>query len=254
MSDLNEQQTLAACPFCGADVNADDEDHKADCYFTVQREGGNDRAAWNRRAPAAAPAPVAASDLPKWIDSQKGRCPETDALIEYIEKLHAAAAPIVQPVGDERAADAIVTALYRRFKDWSKRGFGPDDVTWCEVKADVMALVRGAAPVVQAEPAGEVVSCEDYGLTIRWKKGAPTVGTFLYAAPTAAAADAKDAARYRWLRNEAWGGHVMSKGLPHVVEYLPGLMRGGRITELAEEALDTAIDAAIATSADEVKS
>jgi hypothetical protein len=39
------------------------------------------------------------------------------------------------------APDEIVTALYRRFKDWSKRGFGPDDVTWCEVKADVVALV-----------------------------------------------------------------------------------------------------------------
>ena len=45
----------------------------------------------------------------------------------------------------EARADEIVTALYRRFKDWSKRGFGPDDVTWCEVKADVMQLVEGSA-------------------------------------------------------------------------------------------------------------
>ncbi len=42
---------------------------------------------------------------------------------------------------EDARVDAIVTGLYRRFKDWSKRGFGPDDVTWCEVKADVMALV-----------------------------------------------------------------------------------------------------------------
>jgi hypothetical protein len=41
----------------------------------------------------------------------------------------------------ETAADAIVAGLYRRFKDWSKRGFGPDDVTWCEVKADVINLL-----------------------------------------------------------------------------------------------------------------
>jgi hypothetical protein len=37
--------------------------------------------------------------------------------------------------------DIIVTRLYRRFKDWSRRGFGPDDVTWCEVRADVTAAI-----------------------------------------------------------------------------------------------------------------
>jgi hypothetical protein len=37
--------------------------------------------------------------------------------------------------------DEIVTRLYRRFKDWSKRGFGPDDVTWCEVKADIEQML-----------------------------------------------------------------------------------------------------------------
>lgn len=40
--------------------------------------------------------------------------------------------------------DDIVTALYRRFKDWSQRGFGPDDVTWCDVKADVLAIIAAA--------------------------------------------------------------------------------------------------------------
>lgn len=36
--------------------------------------------------------------------------------------------------------DAAMTALYRRFKEWHKRDFGPDDVTWCEVKADILQL------------------------------------------------------------------------------------------------------------------
>lgn len=53
--------------------------------------------------------------------------------------------PVSQPLPNERDADAIVSALYRRFKDWSKRGFGPDDVTWCEVKADVLALLAQQA-------------------------------------------------------------------------------------------------------------
>lgn len=38
-------------------------------------------------------------------------------------------------------ADPIVTELYRQFKDWSVRGFGADDVTWCEVKAKVVSLL-----------------------------------------------------------------------------------------------------------------
>lgn len=55
---------------------------------------------------------------------------------------------------------------------------------------------------------------------------------------------AKDAARYRWLRNEAWGGGVARHKFPHVVEYRPGLMPTA-VLELAEEALDAAIDAAL---------
>ena len=54
---------------------------------------------------------------------------------------------------DERV-DAIVTGLYRRFKEWSKRGFGPDDVTWCEVKADVIELIASGGAVLAAQSQG----------------------------------------------------------------------------------------------------
>ncbi len=47
-------------------------------------------------------------------------------------------------VPEHDGVDAIVTALYRRFKEWSARGFGPEDVTWCEVKADLLALIAAA--------------------------------------------------------------------------------------------------------------
>lgn len=56
----------------------------------------------------------------------------------------------VSPAAESGDVDAIVSALYRRFKDWSKRGFGPDDVTWCEVRADVLALT--CLPPASAEP------------------------------------------------------------------------------------------------------
>jgi hypothetical protein len=46
---------------------------------------------------------------------------------------------------NSRSVDEIVTSLYRRFKDWSNRGFGPEDVTWCEVKADVLAIIAELA-------------------------------------------------------------------------------------------------------------
>jgi hypothetical protein len=50
--------------------------------------------------------------------------------------------PSTFPTSNEQVADAVVSRLYRRFKGWSQRGFGPEDVTWCEVKADVLALIR----------------------------------------------------------------------------------------------------------------
>lgn len=70
-----------------------------------------------------------------------------DAIIAAGERLRAAlSAPASEVQADgvrvgDLSADAIVSSLYRRFKEWSKRGFGPEDVTWCEVKAEVEALI-----------------------------------------------------------------------------------------------------------------
>jgi hypothetical protein len=52
----------------------------------------------------------------------------------------------------------------------------------------------------------------------------------------------KDAERYRWLRDEAWGGN--NKRGPHLVEFKPG-HTPSFFTELAEQAADAAIDAAM---------
>jgi len=60
-----------------------------------------------------------------------------------------AGGPASAPIAGE-VVDEIVTRLYRRFKDWSTRGFGPDDVTWCEVRADVAAMCSALSSV----PAG----------------------------------------------------------------------------------------------------
>lgn len=51
-----------------------------------------------------------------------------------------------------------------------------------------------------------------------------------------------DAKRYRWLRNEAWGGN--NKTGPYLVEFKPGLMPSA-VTLLAEDAADAAITAAM---------
>jgi hypothetical protein len=59
-------------------------------------------------------------------------------------------------------ADEIVSRLYRRFKEWAARGFGPSDVTWCEVKADVLAMIAATAPaqeVTQQAAPDEVRQC-----------------------------------------------------------------------------------------------
>lgn len=56
-------------------------------------------------------------------------------------------------------------------------------------------------------------------------------------------ANQRDAERYRWLRDEAWGGN--NKRGPHLVEFKPG-HTPSMFTELAEAAADAAIDAAMA--------
>lgn len=70
---------------------------------------------------------------------------------------------------DPASVDAIVSALYRRFKGWAARGFGPDDVTWCEVRADVLALIATAAPGAQpAQPDAEERGVSDVRATLQW--------------------------------------------------------------------------------------
>ena len=58
----------------------------------------------------------------------------------------------------------------------------------------------------------------------------------------------KDAERYRWLRNESWGGaYIGKRGFPSVVEFKPGFLPSFAIV-LAEDAVDAAIDAALAAN------
>lgn len=52
----------------------------------------------------------------------------------------------------------------------------------------------------------------------------------------------KYAERYRWLRDEAWGCN--NKCGPHLVAFKPGYLPSA-FTDLAEEAADAAIDAAM---------
>lgn len=66
------------------------------------------------------------------------------------------------------------------------------------------------------------------------------------------AEDARDAARYRYLRNEAWGCNKNSYSDVHVCQLGPGVLKSA-VTQLAEGALDSAIDAARAAQQDSAK-
>lgn len=48
---------------------------------------------------------------------------------------------MTKTTSDEKI-DKIMSRIYRRFKEWSKRGFTADDVTWCEVRADIMEIIN----------------------------------------------------------------------------------------------------------------
>ncbi|WP_331693537.1 hypothetical protein [Pandoraea sputorum] len=59
--------------------------------------------------------------------------------------------------------------------------------------------------------------------------------------------DKRDAERYRFMRNDAWGCDKNGRRDVHVCQFGPGVLMSS-VTELAEEALDEAIDAAIAAN------
>jgi hypothetical protein len=58
----------------------------------------------------------------------------------------------------------------------------------------------------------------------------------------------RNAACYLWLRNEAWAGYHVSKGHPEIVAYVPVSRDGAGNVKciLAEDALDAAVDRALA--------
>lgn len=58
---------------------------------------------------------------------------------------------------DNPAVDPIVTKLYRRFKEWSQRGFTADDVTWCEVRKEVADMLNATAHPGASVPDGYVL-------------------------------------------------------------------------------------------------
>ncbi|CAK7069366.1 MAG: hypothetical protein KER_03034 [Kerstersia gyiorum] len=89
------------------------------------------------------------------IRAGQDAAPQLSAVeIAAVWRAMCAAAPVAaQAQPDARTVDEVVSGLYRKFKEWSKRGFGPDDVTWCEVRAAVMELVnvQGQQPVSGAD-------------------------------------------------------------------------------------------------------
>jgi hypothetical protein len=66
-----------------------------------------------------------------------------------------------EPVAwDSPAVDPIVTRLYRKFKEWNQREFTADDVTWCEVRADVAEMLNATTrPLSAVVP--EWVKCSE---------------------------------------------------------------------------------------------
>ncbi len=46
-------------------------------------------------------------------------------------------AQMLEQAAEGFSVDAHVTYLYRMFKEWNKRNFSEDDVTWCEVKGEI---------------------------------------------------------------------------------------------------------------------
>lgn len=191
MSDLNKQ--LLPCPFCGGQAQDDfieDVSYIIECYVCETTTGCQDSAAdaiaaWNRRAPAAAPAPVASiTELPPEVKTWLNR--------------------FANALSNERIYGESETASTKRCREYQAKTEAARNALEDAI-VSALAAVPAAAPVVQ--PVAWIRFRSDGGYEgpivdaamedVRKKSGAWTP---LYAASTA---EAKDAARYRWLRNKA---------------------------------------------------
>jgi len=262
MSDLNEKP--AACPFCKAEGAYA---CMMDSYIAVICEACNAEgpphhsgieaiAAWNRRAPAANGLMELRARIKEMQEaaytygeySKEAVCVTLDSVLDKIDELAPAAAPIVQPVGD------VVQWIRNHYQDY------PNVDSLCEALSEVLA-----APVVQAEQVGEwdmMVerirqrhACGYEGISTPNEARMADIEHLLKyissrAAPTSAAADAKDAALRDSVVLEALQEHranCISRRAR--TAYVPDQVHLDNVTKR----LDAAI-AAIATSADEVKS
>lgn len=92
-----------------------------------------------------------------------------DEVLTGTEALRAGAP--TPPQASEQALQKATTRLYRQLKEWSKRKFSADYVTWCEVKAELATLLseaqsewersrRAGAPTDRNAPSeGECENC-----------------------------------------------------------------------------------------------
>jgi Lar family restriction alleviation protein len=142
MTDLSEQ--LEACPFCGgvADVT---KNHRTEHYISCAKcsadgpfeaERAEAIAAWNRRAPAAAPAPVAASDdvitayqPGTWFDART---------IDEMQAFYMSRLPAIREAAKEHG---YAIGLHGS----ARRDFDLLAVPWCEGAADRDTLARAIA-------------------------------------------------------------------------------------------------------------
>lgn len=176
---------LLPCPHCGAIAQVTEgtgpffDRVQVECsacrIATFWMEEGVARRQWNRRVAApltreAATVPLTDEQIAHlWDCSEREGETIMDGYAREIRFAHAllTAAPAASPAVEAATVpegwalvpvhqdiDAAIRGLYRRFKDWSKRGFGPEDVTWCEVKSDLLAMFA-MLTAIPASPADD---------------------------------------------------------------------------------------------------
>jgi len=114
-------------------------------------------------------------------------------------------------------------------------------------KAMLASAPKAEQPPVQG-PIGETCMGHSAGVIFYTWLPYPKDGTKLYAAPKPVSDDARDAARYRWLRKH--NGDMTYKDVLCFVE-LPRGPSGPELEAVTGKRLDAAIDAAMGSNGDE---
>jgi hypothetical protein len=221
---MNADKELLPCPWCGQPLTEANVVQGSTFRWRVVDGCCTEGPEVRHDTMAADQAAAEADSRARAIEAWNTRATPKGAIMTKDKELLEAAAPDLLRTIEQYEKHGVTCQTYRHFVSapCAECNAAPQPA------AKPVAIVKLVAEGVRAHIIGDV-----------------SVGDLLYTHPAVSLPSdvVRNAQRYRWLRNESWAGYNTGKGTPSVYT-VDGA--GNRRMMLAEEAMDDAIDAAIA--------